>query len=83
MLHEDTRPTWIAPRSKACLTDAVEALSASTDAPFRIRPLGSRGGEELFEATEEFESGAAGRRFLVGVEPSRHVVRIVVDGDAA
>ena len=59
---------WIAPRMPACLRAAIEAVSASTDAPFRIRPLGARGDEQLFEAREEFELGTEGRRFVVGVD---------------
>lgn len=77
------RGSWIGLRARRCLKDAIEAVSASTDAPFRIRPIGARGSEQLFEAREEFELGSQGRYFVVGVDHRGTCIRVVSGGWAS
>jgi hypothetical protein len=65
------------------LRKAIEAVSQSTEAPFRIRPIGARGDEQLFEAREEFELGSEGRCFVVGVDRRGEGVRVSCNGWAS
>jgi hypothetical protein len=46
----------------------MEAMSAHTDAPLRVRGHSSGEGYEVFDLQEEFELGPRGRRYLISVD---------------
>ena len=56
--------------ARDCLVRALTALDSHTDAPLRLSGHLSDGSCEVFELQEEFEFGAAGRRFLLSVTAS-------------
>ena len=54
--------------ARASLAHGMEAMSAHTDAPLRVRGHSSGEGYEVFDLQEEFELGPRGRRYLISVD---------------
>lgn len=53
-----------------CLDLGIAAIEAHSDAPLRLRAHGRGRMRHTFELVEEFETGVAGRSFVVRVDRS-------------
>lgn len=58
----------LTPTAARCLARGLDALSAWTEAPLRVRVHATSRDCEIFDLVEEPELGEVGRRFLVSVE---------------
>lgn len=63
-----------------CRRMAVEAVASLTEAPVRLHLVAQNGGQQIFEAIEEFERGHRGRRFVVSVDSQGDRVVVISAG---